>query len=266
MPERTTLFNAPYPILIMNNQRHFIAEQLRQLTRLYIQTQKFRIRNSNLWTRRRIDLAMARYDTESNDARQKEMIDSIRTREENITKEIKNLVKLHPWNKWLSGVKGCGPYISGTLIGELDGFVYKPFEKGEKSDKIESEEYQTMSPSEYQKTLKSKFSGYGRSFDKTSNLWHYCGYHVVDGKAAKPKKGQLSDWNKYLKQALYQFAETQVKLSGPYRKLYDNRKVYEVKRNKEISKMHAHKRAMRYIIKKFLSDFRYEGITSKVSM
>jgi len=41
---------------------------------------------------------------------------------------------------------------------------------------------------------------------------------------------------------------------GPYRQLYDERKAYEADRNPEMSKMHCHRRAQRYMEKRLLRD------------
>ena len=108
---------------------------------------------------------------------------------------------------------------------------------------------------------KPKFVSHGpRKFEKTSDLWAFAGYHVKDGKAVKPKRGEKANWNKYLKLACYKFGEGQVRQGDEYRKIYDLRKAYEAGRDSEMSKGHADRRAKRYIIKKFLSNINHDLI------
>ncbi len=156
-----------------------------------------------------------------------------------LKKKIGKFVLLHSWGKYLLAVTGIGPVIAGSIIGELDGFRYGSIKKDEKR-------------------VVSKIEGVGREFDGTANLWSYAGYGVSDGKAQKRKSGELASWNKYLKLTCFKFAESVIKAGGSYREVYDTRKLYEQKNHPDLTKMHIHRRSMRYMIKKFLSNINHD--------
>lgn len=216
----------------MKNQNK-IAEQLRQLSRLYVNSQKYRNKFGNL-LRSKFQYVEDK-DTETEVlSKFKDMAGMEKVYE----KKMKKLLPLHPWSEYLLGIKGVGTGIASSIIGELDGAVYGSIEKGKK-------------------VTKSDLKGYGREFERTSDLWAYAGYAVKDGKAVKPTHGEKCNWNKYLKLACYKFAENQIKQGDRYRKVYDDRKEFE-QNNKELSKMHIHRRSMRYMIKKFLSDVNHD--------
>jgi hypothetical protein len=102
-------------------------------------------------------------------------------------------------------------------------------------------------------------------FATVSKLWAYSGWHCdKDGKAARRKKGVQSNWNDKLKVVSFQAAECFMKAGGPYRELYDTYRERDVAKNGEprkavkgrliqFTKMHYHKRALRYVAKMFLS-------------
>ena len=221
----------------MKNQ-HEVAEQLRQLTRLYINAQKYRIKYGNMFQGK---IQYIPYESEEWGIKFASSAADYEKIEEKLLKEIKETVKLHDWSKWLGTIKGVGPIIAGSIIGELDGAIYGSIEKDHKVNK-------------------SDLKGFGRKFESTADLWSYAGWGVVDGKAQRKKRGEAASWNKYLKLTSYKFIDSTIKSKGTYKPVYDNRKIYELQNHPEFSKMYIHKRAMRYTIKKFLSDVRYNLI------
>lgn len=222
----------------MNNND--VAEQLRQLTRIYNQTlderKKFVMR-LNRKTPYLLESA-SEYESafESMIARNKE-------NEAEIKKKIDTLVKQHPWYAYLNNIKGVSSIISATLIGELCGYIYGALPAGAKDT-----------------DLPPLYSKGPRPFERTSDLWAFCGFAVKDGKAARRTKGEAAKYNRHLKQIGFHFGECQIRANGPYRKYYDERKVFEQEHHADLSKGYIHNRARRYMIKKFLSDVKHDLI------
>jgi transposase IS116/IS110/IS902 family protein len=113
--------------------------------------------------------------------------------ERNSMSIIRDMLKEHPISKWLAGVRGCGPTMAGVLISEIDIHRAK----------------------------------------HASSIWRYCGLHVVDGQAARRKKGQKLDYNPWLKsKVLKVLGECMIKASydpktkepTKYRSIYDGYK------------------------------------------
>ena len=229
------------PEHLMKNQER--AESLRQLSRMYVQVQKWRLRFANL---KRGKTPFLKDDLDEWDILFTNNENTILKIEEELMKKMGKLVKAHSWGEYLLGIRGVGPGIAGSIIGELCGDIYGSIKEGE----LKNEEG---------KLPKAKFISHGpREFEKTSDLWAFAGYHVKDGKAVKPKRGEKANWNKYLKIACFKFAENQIKQGEEYRKIYDLRKAYEMERDSKMSKGHADRRAKRYIIKKFLSNIKHD--------
>lgn len=66
-------------------------------------------------------------------------------------------------------------------------------------------------------------------FDEVASFWHYCGEHVVDGKAPKRAVGQVVDWNPRLRTILWKLGDSITKnMKNPWRKFYDNTKAIEL--------------------------------------
>lgn len=115
------------------------------------------------------------------------------TLERNSLSIIRDYLKEHKISKWLEGVRGCGPTMAGVLIAEID-----------------------ITRANY-----------------PSSLWRYCGLHVVEGVAARRRKGQKVDYNPWLKSKVLKVlgdcmlkAGTDPKTKEPtkYRVVYDNYK------------------------------------------
>jgi len=151
-------------------------------------------------------------------------------------KVIRGLIKNEPiWKTFLNKIKGIGEIITGTLIKEL---------------------------------------GYCERFDTTSKLWAYTGNHTVNGLAPKREKGKKLGFSLELKTFTWKISDNLMKSNkGYYRHLYDtekekqlNNKVYEVgylaktyngydPKDTQLSKGHAHNRALRKVRKHFLSHY-----------
>ena len=124
------------------------------------------------------------------------------------------------WNEFLSKIQGVGPITAAGLLGYIGDPMrfYKGKERGLRS------------------------------------LWHYCGLHVVNGKAPKRKKGSQHDWNPKLRALLLGvLADNFIKKRTPkYREIYDQEKERQLQNG--LTKAHAHRRAIRKMMKEFLKD------------
>lgn len=57
-----------------------------------------------------------------------------------------------------------------------------------------------------------------------SQLWRYAGYAVIDGRREYAKKGEKLHYNRRLKTYVYRVTSLQVRLNGPYAKIYRDAK------------------------------------------
>lgn len=215
-------------------------ENLFKLTSTYWDIQKTRVATGN-----RLD---SMYEIDKN------IMKTLETLEDYISKEIKNEVHEHPiWNYWLKDVKGIGEIFSAQLISLIYGQVHTPecqekrdayYSKKEKGEGKRAEKYECECP----------VVGIGR-FPMVSSLWKYAGLHVVNGKAPKRKKGEKVTWNPRLRSVCYNIGKSFVMVGkgGPYRAHYDEMKAEEFEKHPEITKGHADARARRKAVKLFLS-------------
>jgi len=106
--------------------------------------------------------------------------------ERNALWHINDLLKGEAIAEWLLAIKGIGPTMAGVLLAEID--IHRA--------------------------------------NTPSALWRYCGLHVVDGHAARRKKGEKLDYNPWLKaKVLKVMGECLIKANSPeYRKVYDGYK------------------------------------------
>jgi hypothetical protein len=91
-----------------------------------------------------------------------------------------------------------------------------------------------------------------RKADTVSALWRYAGYAVIDGTTERLVKGEPLHYNKKLKSALYNVAGNFLKNNSPYRKFYDDAKIY-YSENRDWTKAHIHMASIRKMNKMFLS-------------
>ena len=163
----------------------------------------------------------------------KEIMKDVSVVENNIIKKISKELKKHPIHYvWLSQVKGLGPSISGGLVSAIGDI---------------------------------------ERFDNPSKLWKYFGLDVQNGKAPRLTKGKHTTYDPTKRAiVLGVLGEQFIKQKTPiYRKIYDNEKQRQLDKRYEpgvleekyngyktedvhISLNHAHKRAIRKMIKVFM--------------
>ena len=85
-----------------------------------------------------------------------------------------------------------------------------------------------------------------------SSLWRYAGYAVVDGKRERMHKGEKSHYNRRLKTACFQVAESFLKSRSPYSNVYYEAKEYYLANRPDWTKNHCHLAAMGKCIKIWL--------------
>lgn len=173
---------------------------------------------------------------------------SLESQEKKTFKNIEGILEGVPvYAQYLKGIKGIGPAIAGVLISEID-------------------------------IRKSKYA---------SSLWMYAGYDTApDGKGRSRNKEHLVErkyidkfkneqtrlsitFNPLLKTKLYLLATIWIKLGDktPYSKVYYDYKnrLENHPKHQEKTKLHRHRMALRYMIKRFLVDLyanwrRIEGL------
>jgi hypothetical protein len=92
-------------------------------------------------------------------------------------------------------------------------------------------------------------------FDTVSKLWRFSGVGVIDGRAERPVKGEKLHYNKRLKVTCWKVAVSLLRAGNEeYRSIYDGEKQRQIERGGEdMTKLWAHKRALRKMIKLWLS-------------
>lgn len=136
-------------------------------------------------------------------------------------KRIEKLAKQIPVAEWVKSIKGAGMLNLGLIIGE---------------------------------------AGYDLSdFANPGKLWKRFGLHCMpDGKRARKfadkTLAELAGYCPRRRSLMFVVGECLMKKQNVYKSIYDERKLYEVARAPEMSKMQAHMRAHRYMEKRFLKD------------
>lgn len=154
------------------------------------------------------------------------LVDGLRDLEAQAVKRLESAMKLHPLGPWVQGTQGLGLKTVARFLGAV-GPV----------------EARTM----------------------PSQLWAYCGLHVVDGAAPRRTRGERANWSTRAKTRAYLMAEACVKLNGagvqrrsPYRDVYDASRALDEERQAErpthLTDGHMHARAMRKVSKAILAD------------
>jgi hypothetical protein len=144
--------------------------------------------------------------------------DQIEAQRKQCQKELLALVKPLPVMGWVAGVKGLGLPSVAAIIGEAGDLA---------------------------------------NYSNPGKLWKRMGLAVFDGKA----QGKRSDaaealrhgYNPARRSEMHVVGDCLVRAGGPYADLYRARKAVEMERE-GVTKMHAHKRALRYIEKRLLRE------------
>ena len=181
------------------------------------------------------------------DNQKNEISKKLREIDKDLTKNVKNLE--NPLAKVALKVRGIGPVtVAYCLVYiELDGIF----------------------PDDHIRARQQKAR-------HASSLWKYAGLDCASHE--RYKKGETSGGNKTLRTVLFTMAESQMKLNGAYRSVYDNMK-NKLEKSEKITKSrntqgkliecawkdakpsHRHGAALRAIMKHFLADYWFVGRT-----
>lgn len=217
---------------------------LRELARQYNDVQKVRISIGNR-QRTMPDLKI-------------NSIDKMKEIEVEYIKEMKELLEVIPiWRDFLNKIKGIGPIIGATIIGELMSktIIYPCTDCLKKMDKENNVRKKGCPNCKREYIVKTI-----EDYPTLMHLNSYCGLGLFDGKIQKREKGKTANWNAILKMTLLKkFADSIIKCGRTYRDFYDKRKQYESKpilskSIEKMSKMHIENRVRRYVAKQFLAD------------
>ncbi len=107
-----------------------------------------------------------------------------------------------------------------------------------------------------------------RKADSVLALWRYAGYAVIDGARERPTKGEKLHYNARLKSYCYLIGSSFLKTASPYRRVYDDARVYYEANRPDWTKGHQHNAAMRKMIKVWLAHLwliwrQMEGLETK---
>jgi hypothetical protein len=93
-------------------------------------------------------------------------------------------------------------------------------------------------------------------FPAVSSLWHYSGFHVVDGKAPKRVMGEASDFKGSLRMVMHVWADSAVKVRNYYwRPRYDEYRAKVQAKHPEQSDGQNYNSALRLVCKDVLKEF-----------
>ena len=131
---------------------------------------------------------------------------------------IMELAETLPVWDWVKGVRGIGSLGLGLIVGE---------------------------------------AGDLSNYDNPAKLWKRFGLAPGQRKIRGTEEGLEAGYSPRRRAMMHIVGDCLIKLqgkAGPYRKVYDDRKAYEEAQHPELQLGHRHKRAMRYMEKRFLLD------------
>ena len=174
--------------------------------------------------------------------------------EHHIQLDLQRAMRRHPLSPWVAATKGVGMKQAARLLAAIgDPYI----------------DHRTNTP----RTV--------------SQLWAYCGYHVLSGHnpldhhaipagenlcaghthqvqfdaqvncvgvAAKRRKGQRANWNNTAKMRAYLIAVSCMKHTGPFRTVYDTRRAHTAVSHPEWTPGHSHNDALRIVAKAVLKE------------
>jgi hypothetical protein len=118
-----------------------------------------------------------------------ELLLPVRAAEHAATLELKRQLRRHPLGPWVKRTIGVGEKQGARLLAALGDPYWHPL--------------------------------YDRP-RTVSELWAYCGYHVIDGEAARRRRGERINWNPEAKMRAFLVAESCMKQrTSPYRSVYE---------------------------------------------
>lgn len=148
--------------------------------------------------------------------------ESLAELEKEATKNLQKAMKSHLLGPWVKQAKGVGEKQAARLLAAI----------GDPYWNIAEDRPRTV-----------------------SELWAYCGLHVVNGEGAKRKRGVRANWSAEAKMRVYLVSTSIIKVtSSEYRKVYDERRAHTKVSRPEWTDGHSHNDALRKVSKTVLRD------------
>lgn len=120
----------------------------------------------------------------------RETIATLHAQEKRVVKTLERMIAANPLSEWIASQTGIGPKGIGRLLAAIGDPAWNRLHDRPRT---------------------------------VSELWAYCGLHVVDGVAPQRSKGQRANWSDTAKMRAYLIAESAYRnRQSPYRTVYDS--------------------------------------------
>ncbi len=151
--------------------------------------------------------------------RQDALVEALSQLERGATRELEKTFASHPLGKWAKETRGIGLKGLARLLAETGDPAARP---------------------------------------NVAKLWAYCGFHVVDGKRPRARRGVQMNWNPEAKKRAFLIASASVKhRDSLYRPVYDQAR--EAWAERETTDGHKHAHATSMVAKAILRDLWIES-------
>ncbi|WP_369068577.1 hypothetical protein [Kineococcus terrestris] len=176
------------------------------------------------------------------------IVDTLKQLEKDATRNLEKAMKAHPLGPWVKAQAGVGNKQAARLLAAIGDPYWR--------EDLLHEDGTVRVPAGPR---------------TVSALWAYCGRHVIDGDAARRRKGQRANWSVSAGSRAYVIAEACIKQTGepmkngitrarsPYRDVYDARRAHTLMTHPEWTDAHSHNDAMRVTTKALLRDLWIEA-------
>lgn len=131
-------------------------------------------------------------------------VEQLQDREKQMIKNLERSVEAHPLGGWITAQKGIGYKQAGRLLARIGDPYWNSgyYDTGEKKPNGDP----VMKAYDRPRTV--------------SELWAYCGYHVVNGAAPRHQKGVQGNWNDTARMRLWNITGACLKAQGHYADIY----------------------------------------------
>lgn len=184
------------------------------------------------------------------------LLDGVKALEHDAELQLRRAMRVHPLGPFVRRTVGLGEKQAARLLAAIgDPYVKPAVIDGETGDVIEDARPRTV-----------------------SELWALCGYHVIDGEAARRRRGARANWSSAAKTRAFLVAESCIKqAASPYRATYDaartkyadsthptacvrcGRAHRPAPAGSPLTLGHQHARALRLVAKEILKDLWHEA-------
>lgn len=148
--------------------------------------------------------------------------DAMAAQEKVMTLSLQKAVRSHPLGPWVKAQNGLGEKTIGRVLGVVGDPYWNVLHNRPRT---------------------------------VSELWAYCGLHVLDGEGARRKKGVKANWSTEAKTRVWNCVDPIIKnRNSPYRKTFDDRREHTAVTHPEWTPIHSLNDAKRIVMKAILRD------------